>query len=174
MRALPKHLRPRWRYLGVAVETWPEVAIDRRAFQRAIWDAARGLLGDPGSADCDLTVMRFRFEEAIGRGEAIVRVRREERTRGRAALACVDSVSGHPVGLAVRGTSGTIRACERYLTHCAEPNGETTVRLSGVERPAVRGRAGRLDVRTDEGFVGATELDVDVETEPSDGESENE
>jgi ribonuclease P/MRP protein subunit POP5 len=161
--------------LGLGIETWPDAVIDRYAFQRAIWDAARGLLGDPGSADCDLTVMDFRFEEGLGAGEAIVRVRRDERERGRAALSCVTAIDGQPIGLLVRGTSGTVRACERrYLGRYPDSKRETTVRFAGVDRPAVGGvEAGtrskgdernedeRLDVRTEEGPVGATSLDVE-------------
>jgi ribonuclease P/MRP protein subunit POP5 len=174
VRALPKHLRPRWRYFGVEIETRPDARIDRRAFQAALWDAARGLLGDPGSADCNLTVVRFRFDrETGGMGTAIVRVRRKEISRGRAALACVRAVDGQPVGLAVRGTSGTIRACADK--HCRDhrgrsdtpsgPGAEQSVRFpaadgSTTDRPAVGKPGGRVDVRTDEGFVGATILDL--------------
>jgi ribonuclease P/MRP protein subunit POP5 len=110
MRHLPKNLRPRWRYLAVELEAASDVDIDRDAFQRAAWHAAGTLLGDPGSADADLRVLRFSFES--GAGEAVVRVRHGEVGSGRAALACVATVDGHPVGLHVRGVSGTIRACE--------------------------------------------------------------
>jgi ribonuclease P/MRP protein subunit POP5 len=158
MKHLPKHLRPRWRYLGVEIEAWPDAEIGRRGFQRALWAAARSLLGDPGSADADLTVVRFRF--ANGGGEAIVRARRDEVEAARAALACVATVGGHPAGLRVRGTSGTIRACERkHLGHA--PAGETGAR---------GGPAGneRLDVRAGDGFVGATILDGDDPTATGD------
>lgn len=162
MGPLPKHLRPRWRYFGVGIESWPNVTIDRRAFQGALWAAARWLLGDPGSADCDLTVVRFRYE--AGGGEAIVRVRREKRTEGRAAIACLDRVDGEPIGLSIRGVSGTVRACnERYLGRRPEPADENTVAFSGTDLPAVR-RNGRVDVRVNDGFVGATVLDIDADT----------
>lgn len=190
MRTLPKHLRPRWRYLGLAIETWPNARIDRRSFQAALWDAARGLLGDPGSADCDLTVVRLRFDDERGTGDAIVRVRREDVHRGRAALACVAAVGDYPVGLVVRGTSGTIRACEERLRHPPKPESgaETTVWFSSTDRStadrsaedrsagdrapvsrlAVEKSGGRFDVSTkeggEEGFVGATALDVETET----------
>jgi len=188
MRTLPKHLRPRWRYLGIEIETWPGAEIDRRRFQGALWDAARGLLGDPGSADCDLTVVRLRFDAERGIGDAIVRVRREEVSRGRAALACVTTVGDYPVGLVVRGTSGTIRACEERLRHPPKPESgaETAVRFpssgrstddgSPIDRsaedraadgrPAVEKSRGRFDISTKEGdeeeFVGATALDVEA------------
>jgi ribonuclease P/MRP protein subunit POP5 len=114
MKHLPKHLRPRWRYLAVRLETAADAALSRRAFQRAVWYAAGNLLGDAGSAEADLRVIRFRFSD--GTGEAVVRVRRGETGPARAALACVDAVDGDPVGVEVRGVSGTVRACdEKFL-----------------------------------------------------------
>ncbi len=195
MSPLPKHLRPRWRYLAVAVETWPDADLDRATLQEAIWRAARGLLGDPGSADADLTVLRFstgdgtgRSDEGTGTGnetgdgdgarsgdgtpgdgptggagtaEAVVRVRHGEVERARAALACVARVDGHPVGLRVRGASGTVRACEeKYLGRATEHSEETTVAFEGADRPAVR-RDGRVDVQADGAFVGAADLDLE-------------
>jgi ribonuclease P/MRP protein subunit POP5 len=165
MCALPKHLRPRWRYLAVGIERPPDSSLDRRAFQRALWAAARELLGDPGSADCDPTVMRFRFDEEGRTGEAIVRVRRNERERGRAALACVSDIGDEPVGLHVRGTSGTIRSCEeRHLRGRSDSGSEMTVIFGGVDRPARKRGGERVDVHTEEGWVGATALDIETET----------
>ncbi len=155
MKHLPKHLRPRWRYLGVAIEAWPDADIDRDTFQRALWYAAGNLLGDPGSADCDLSVLQFHL--ADGGGGAIVRVRRDELERGRAALACLDSVDGHPVRVSVRGVSGTVRACEeRHLPGPQVGLNQHAVADEGVE--GVR-RGSRLDVDTDDGFLGATRED---------------
>mgnify|MGYP000309585523 CR=1 FL=1 len=114
MKHLPKHLRPRWRYLAVELEADADATLSRGAFQRAVWYAAGNLLGDPGSADADLRVLRFGFGD--GTGDAVVRVRRGEVTPARAALACVHEVNGTDVGVWVRGVSGTIRACEgQYL-----------------------------------------------------------
>jgi ribonuclease P/MRP protein subunit POP5 len=159
MKHLPKHLRPRWRYLGVGLETWPDADFDRGAFQRALWRAARTLLGDPGSADVDLTVVAFAL--ADGDGEAAVRVRRGEVEPARAALACVDAVDGHPVGLRVRGVSGTVRACEeRYLGRATGASGVRTVAFEGARREAyVRDDA--VDVCLPDGFAGATDLDLE-------------
>lgn len=160
MKHLPKHLRPRWRYLAVAVETWPDASIDRRAFQREVWYAGQNLLGDPGSADADLTVVRFAV--ADGRGEAIIRVRRDEVDAGRAALACVDEVDGAPVGLCVRRVGGTIRAAEETFLHGRRQlSEERNVVFDATDRVAVVG-AGAADVRLDDGFVGATDLDYDL------------
>jgi ribonuclease P/MRP protein subunit POP5 len=124
VKHLPKHLRPRWRYLGVELRTPPATEVGRRAFQRDLWYAAQNLLGDPGSADADLSVLRFEHrtrgtesdDGQEGRGTAIIRVRHGEVEPARAALACVSTVDGTPVGLRVRGVSGTVRACAEK--HC--------------------------------------------------------
>jgi len=158
MKHLPKHLRPRWRYLGVAVETWPDATVDRRAFQRALWYAARDLFGDAGSADLDLTVLRF--DCSTRAGGAVVRTRRGETDRARAALACVDAVDDQPVGVRVRGTSGTVRACEeKYIRRPREGPNQRQVVFAGTERTGVE-RGERVDVRTEDGFAGATALDL--------------
>jgi ribonuclease P/MRP protein subunit POP5 len=171
---LPKHLRPRWRYLAVAVESWPDAAMDRRAFQRATWRAGRALLGDPGSADADLRVLRFGFDRDRGAGEAVVRVRRGEVDRARAAVACVSTVAGHPVSVHVRGTSGTVRACvDGFLTgpvgdppasdddaDDADRATEQTVVFDGQRRSAVV-RGDRVDLRDGDSFTGATAFDAE-------------
>jgi len=158
VKHLPKHLRPRWRYLAVGVETWPDAEIDRGDFQRRLWYAAQNLLGDTGSAEVDLRVLRF--ELADGWGQAVIRARRGDVDRARAALACIDAVDGQDVGLRVRGVSGTVRACEEKYIH---PRPETTedraVAFADGQRRAVR-RSDRVDVALDDGFTGATDLDI--------------
>ena len=157
MKHLPKHLRQRWRYLGVAIETWPDVAFGRRAFQRELWYAAQNLLGDAGSADLDLTVLRFELDD--GEGVAVVRTRRGDEARSRAALACLTDVDGNPVGLRVRGVSGTVRACEEnYIRRRPESPDQRHVAFGDAEAPAVV-RDGAADVRTTDGYSGATTLD---------------
>lgn len=154
MRHLPKHARPRWRYLAVGIDTWPDATVTRDGFQRALWYAAQNLLGDPGSADADLSVVRFRFRD--GAGEAVVRVRREAVSPGRAAVACVDAVDGTPVGLVVRGVSGTIRACEESYLHA--DGGDTGERETvSSDSPSPRRP---VDVARDGDYVGATEAEV--------------
>lgn len=114
MKHLPKHLRPRWRYLAVGLESSPGADLDRSAFQRELRAATRSLLGDPGSAEVDLSVLDFAF--ADGAGHAVVRTRRGEVERARAAVACLHEVGDAPLGVRVRGVSGTVRACEeKYL-----------------------------------------------------------
>jgi ribonuclease P/MRP protein subunit POP5 len=173
MPKLPKHLRPRWRYLGVGIETWPDAAFDRGRFQRHLWYAAQNLVGDVGSARADLSVLGFVFDAPAG--EAVVRARHGHVEEARAVLACLPEVGGDPVGVTVRGVSGTVRACEEsfcprlaagdsdeesYLGGPAEPPDERTVAFGGVERSAVV-RGARADVRTDDGFTGATQFDIE-------------
>jgi ribonuclease P/MRP protein subunit POP5 len=171
--AIPKHLRPRWRYLAVAVETWARTdpdgdpdrdrgagaALDRRSFQAAVWSAGRALLGDPGSADADLTVVRFEFDAAAGAGTALVRARRDRVREARAAVACVDAVDGTPVGLHVEGVAGTVRACvEKYANGPPEPTATDVVFDDRRRRAVVRGDA--VDLVEPDTFTGATALDV--------------
>ncbi|MFC7175833.1 Rpp14/Pop5 family protein [Halosegnis marinus] len=157
MKHLPKHLRQRWRYLAVSLESWPDADLTRGDFQREVWYAAQNLVGDTGSADADLTVFGFRFED--GEGHAVVRVRRDEVERGRAVVACVDGVNGHPLGVRVTGVSGTVRACEeKYIRRPQVSARERHVALAGSDRRAlVRNR--RIDARVGDGYLGATDLD---------------
>ncbi|GAB7008544.1 Rpp14/Pop5 family protein [Halorubrum trueperi] len=159
MKHLPKHLRPRRRYLAVGIETWPDADVGRRPFQRALWYAAGNLIGDAGSADADLTLLSFTHES--GRGEAVVRVRRGHVDEARAAIACVSEVDGDPVGIRVRGISGTVRACEeRYMGRAAANLTQRDVAFEGTERPGVA-RGDACDVRTDSGYVGAATFDIE-------------
>ncbi|QLG26417.1 ribonuclease P [Halorarum halophilum] len=158
MKHLPKHIRPRWRYLAVGIEAWPDATLARGSFQRQVWYSAQNLLGDPGSADADLTVVRFRF--ADGTGEALVRTRRDEVDAARATLACVDEVDGDAVGLRVRGVSGTIRACEeRYLGRAGGTVDERDVVFESEPRHG-HVRDGAVDVETPSGFVAAIDEDI--------------
>ena len=159
MKHLPKHLTERWRYLAVEVTAWPGTSLSRGAFQRELWFAAQNLLGDVGSADADLTV--FGFEGAAGEYETIVRARRGEVGPARAALACIDAVGDDPVGVYVRGVSGTVRACEEsYLGRATGATEQRHVAFDGVDRPAhVRDDA--IDVSLPDGHVGAAELDFE-------------
>jgi len=159
MKHLPKHLRPRWRYVAVGIETWPDADLGRRAFQRALWYAAGNLLGDAGSADADLTLLSF--AHANGVGEAVVKVRHGHVAEARAAIACVSEVDGDPVGIRVRGISGTVRACEeRYMRRAGGSSTQRDVAFGDAERPAVV-REDACDVRTESGYVGATAFDIE-------------
>ncbi len=159
MKHLPKHLRPRWRYLGVGIETWPDAAVGRRGFQRALWYSAGNLLGDTGSADAGLRLLSFSC--AGGTGEAVVRVRRGHTAAARAAMACVSEVDGDPVAIYVRGISGTVRACEeRYMGRAAASTTQRDVAFGDAERTAVV-RDDAYDVRTESGHVGAAAFDIE-------------
>jgi ribonuclease P/MRP protein subunit POP5 len=149
MKHLPKHLRPKWRYVAVGLETDPDVSVSRGVFQRELWYAAQNLLGDAGSADADCTVVRFQFRD--GDGEAVVRARRGHVDDVRAALACVERLDGEPLAVTVRGVSGTIRACEeKYLTGATEGIERRTVAFDGGRHPAVV-RGDRVAVAVDGG-----------------------
>lgn len=159
MKHLPKHLQPRWRYLAVPIETWADADVDRRSFQRELWYAAQNLVGDAGSAEADLRVMRFSMQDGVG--GAIVRVRRGSVDEARAVVACVDAVDGTPVGVRVSGASGTVAACsESYLADAGTKLDQQRVRLEGTERPA-RIRDGVVDVELPGGRLGATTSDFE-------------
>jgi ribonuclease P/MRP protein subunit POP5 len=159
MKHLPKHLQPRWRYLAVEIEAWPDATIDRGTFQRDLWYAAQNLYGDVGSAETDLTVISFEFVD--GDGEAIVRAYRGTEDRARAAIASLDRVDGQPVGVRVRGISGTVRACEeRYLNGRAGGEEQRDVVFEDEPHSAVV-RDRRVDVAGADGFAGATRLDFE-------------
>jgi ribonuclease P/MRP protein subunit POP5 len=155
---LPKHLRPRWRYLAVGLETWPGATIDRRSVQASVWSAARSLYGDVGAADIDLTVVRF--EGGDGSWDAIVRTHRGEVERARAVLASLGAIDGADVGVVVRGTSGTVRACEeKYIGGRPEASDQSDVAFGNATRRAVQ-RGERVDVHVESAFVAATTLDL--------------
>ena len=157
MKHLPKHLQPRWRYLAVGIETWPDADIDRGQFQRQLWFSARDLTGDAGSAELALSLVTFWCAE--GAGETIVRTRRGSVDRARAVVACLDAVDGDPVGVRVRGISGTVRACEeKYMGRGPEEPEQRHVVFDETERSAAV-RDDRADVATEGAYTGATTLD---------------
>ncbi|WP_280586963.1 Rpp14/Pop5 family protein [Halorubrum sp. Boch-26] len=159
MKHLPKHLRPRWRYVAVEIETWPDVDLGRRAFQRALWYAAGNLIGDAGSADADLTLLSFAHDDGVG--EAVIKVRHGHVDDARAAITCVSEVDGDPVGIRVRGISGTVRACEeRYMGRAGANSTQRDVAFRDAERPAVV-REDACDVWAESGYVGAAAFDIE-------------
>ena len=158
MTSLPKHLRPRYRYLAVALESWPDAAVGRDAFADALVASVRSLFGDAGVAAADPRVVRFSHEG--GAGTAVVRTRRDAVGTTRAGLAAVAAVDGAPMAVSVRGISGTVRGCEEKYLHGRQlPQRETTVTFEGGSRPA-QARGSRVDVRLADGFAGATDLDT--------------
>ncbi len=158
MKHLPKHLRPRYRYLALHLETLPDASFGRHALQEAIWGSSRRVFGDIGSAAIDSTVVRFTHADGVG--EAIIRVRRGEVDRARAAITCIARIGGNEVGLRIAGVSGTIRACEeKYMGGGPKPQCERTVAFGNAERTAFV-RDGLVDVKTDDAFAGATDFDL--------------
>lgn len=158
VRHLPKHLRPKWRYLAVGLETWPDAHLSRSDFQRSLWYAGQNLLGDPECASADLSV--FEFGHRNGVGEAVVRTRRDTVEEARAAIACLDEIGGQEVGVFVRGVSGTVRSCEEsYLGRGPEVSGENRVVFENADRPAVV-RDGCVDIQVGDAQIGATDIDV--------------
>ena len=155
---LPKHLRPRYRYLAVTAEAWADVSIDRDAVQAAVVTGVRGLFGDAGVAAADPRVMRFRWSG--GAGQFVLRTRRNAVSPARAGLATLGSVEGEPVAVCVRGISGTVRGCEeKYLNGRQLRSAESTVAFEDADRPAtVRGN--RVDVHLEDAFAGAMDLDL--------------
>jgi len=158
MKHLPKHLQPRWRYLAIGVETWPDAEIDRATLQHELWEAARSLFGDAGSAQLDLTVLSA--EITGGEGGFVLRTRRGELGRVRAVVATLTEVEGHAVGVRVRGTSGTVRACEEKYMGARPENSEQRDVVFQDEKRSAWVRGGRVDMRTDGSFTGATTLDL--------------
>jgi len=157
VKHLPKHLQPRWRYLAVAIQAWPDATVGRDAFQRELWYGAQNLLGDVGSSVLDLSIVQFRYSD--GTGEALVRTRRGEVEQARAVLACVDEVESRPVGVRVVGVGGTVQGCEeKYMKRGREDPEQRYVVFGDAERTGYV-RDGSVDVRTGEGFAGATTLE---------------
>jgi ribonuclease P/MRP protein subunit POP5 len=143
----------------VELETWPDVTISMESLQRQIWFSAQNLLGDPGSADAVLEVVRG--EIWAGGGEALVQVRRGEVDRARAAIACVDSIEDDPVRITVRGVSGTIRAGEeKYIRGPSDPPREEQVVFDEESRTGFR-TDDLVDISVSDSFVGATHLDLE-------------
>ncbi len=143
----------------MGIETWPDVDLGRRAFQRALWYSAGNLLGDAGSADAGLKLLSFSCSG--GSGEAVVRVRRGHVEEARAAIACVGAIEGDPVGIRIRGISGTVRACEeRYMRRAAGSSTQRDVAFGDAERPAVV-REDAYDVRAGSEYVGAAAFDIE-------------
>lgn len=119
MKHLPKHLRPRWRYLAVGLETRSGGEVNRRSFNRGLAAASRSLLGDAGSAEVDLSLLTFEFDD--GTGHAVIRTRRDDVERARAVVSCLDEIDNVQLGIYVRGVSGTVRACEEKFLRDSVP-----------------------------------------------------
>mgnify|MGYP006107473707 CR=1 FL=1 len=158
MKPLPKHLRPRYRYIVVSIESWPTAQLDKRTFQHAIWASTSRLFGDIGATTADLFLIRFEFSNGSGWG--IIRTRRDALPIARSSIACISKINEFSVGIIVRGVSGTIKSCEdKYLSEPSEPviSGE---HLFNTKMSPSFTRGNCIDIQTDTDFIGATHLDV--------------
>lgn len=158
MKPTPKHLRPRWRYLAVEIEGFPDCELKRDTVKRALNDAIDELFGDSGNAKTRFRI--FSFIANAHRAEAVIRTHRDAIAITRAGLACIDSVTDDPVRVFVRGISGTVRSCEeKFLGRDQELIRETAVVFDGVNRHAVKA-GDEIDIKVNDGYVGATTLDI--------------
>lgn len=156
---LPKHLRPRWRYLAIEIENSPAISLTQNEFRDALQQSVRSLFGDLGDARLEVRVMSF--SHTNGYGTAIVRTHRETVTEARAAVACISAETIPTLGIRISGISGTVRACEeKYLGQETESLTENTVVYDGAERPAVI-RGNDLEIQVGDAFIGATRLDIE-------------
>ncbi|MCD5409665.1 MAG: RNase P [Methanocellales archaeon] len=119
MKMLPSSLRERKRYLAFEAASTDEVS--RRELTNELWANARSLLGDVGTSQCDLCLLDFdgRF--------GILRCAHDKTATARAVLATIDRVGKIRVGIAVIGTSGTIKSAT-----------EKFIRRGGIPKDAVK------------------------------------
>ncbi len=158
MKPIPKHLRPRYRYIVVSLESWSNSIIDKTSFQQSIWASVNRLFGDLGSAKSDLYLIRFEFHNGTGYG--IIRTRRDSLHLARSGIACTSSVNGHPIGILVLGISGTIKSCEqKYLPVLKKSlvTGEVTFEGNSYSSTSY---GELLDIKIDNDFIGATNMDI--------------
>jgi len=158
LKPLPKHLRPRYRYIVVSIESWPTAKFDKRTFQHALWASTSRLFGDTGANAADLFLIQFEFSNGSGWG--IIRTRRDALSIARPSIACISKINEFPVGILIRGVSGTIKSCkEKYLSEPSEPliSGELLFDTK-ISPSFTRGHC--IDIQTDTDFIGATHLDV--------------
>ncbi|MDZ7688180.1 MAG: Rpp14/Pop5 family protein [Halobacteriales archaeon] len=146
---LPKSLRPRHRYIFFVVETLPDASFGEHDLRRTLWFEAQNLYGDVTSAETRAALVEYDGEDAT-LGLGVVRCAHNRVEETRAALACVDEVNDHPVGVRVVGVSGTLESGrEKY--------GETpTTQETTVEDSPAWERDDALDVLTDDGFMCGT------------------
>ncbi len=147
---LPKSLRPRNRYVFFEVETLPDASFGEHDLRRALWFEAQNLYGDVTSAETRASVVEYDEEDAT-LGIGVVRCAHDRVEETRAALACVNEIQDHPVGVRVVGVSGTLDAGrEKYADET--PRTEKTT----VEGSPAWVRDGAVDLLTDDGFMCGT------------------
>ncbi len=108
MKILPPTLREKKRYL--VFELVSEKNVQREDLIREIFSCANLLIGDVGSSECNLRLLKYENSKGIIRCNYLMT------DTVRAVLATVNSIAGAPVLIYVMGISGTVaKATEKYL-----------------------------------------------------------
>ncbi len=142
----------------VSIESWPTANIDKRTFQHAIWTSTSRLFGDNGAATADLFLIRFEFSDGSGWG--IIRTPRDALHMAKSSLACISQINEFPIGILIKGVSGTIKTCEeKYLSDL--PTSIVSKELFFNNKlSSCFIRENSVDIKIDNDFIGATHLDV--------------
>ncbi len=107
MKTLPT-LRDKKRY--IAFEATSEQKVTRAELSEEIFDSICSLFGDVGCSEINFGLLTY--DGRCG----IIRCAREKTDETRAALACINEVTGHRVSIFVLGISGTIKgAMEKFI-----------------------------------------------------------
>ncbi len=106
---LPPTLRPRARYL--AYEVISDAKVDSSDVTNAIWFGLIGLLGELGTADAQIRIIRDSWNAEKQTG--LLRVSHNAVEAVRAALAFASRIGDTPVIIRVLGVSGTIRGARK-------------------------------------------------------------
>ena len=154
---VPKSLRPRHRYIFFEVEMLPDATFGEHDLRRTLWFEAQNLYGDVTSAETRAELIEYEGEDAT-LGLGVVRCAHDRVEETRSALACVDEVNDHPVGVRIVGVSGTLAAGrEKYAEEVPKTHTKT------VDNSPAWERDGALDLRTDDGFMCGTHHDFGKE-----------
>lgn len=167
MKMLPPSLRERKRYLALEVTSTDEVS--RGELIDGLWVAARSLIGDIGTSQCDLWLLDFdgRF--------GILRCAHDKTATARAVLATIYRIGKIRVGIAVLGTSGTIKgATEKFIQRRGIPMDTVKIdrvrAIYGVSGKIKRIHGNEIDLipdddnivkRSDVDLVGVTDFDLE-------------
>lgn len=158
MKPIPKHLRPRYRYIVVSLESWCNSIIDKTSFQQSIWVSANRLFGDLGSAKSDLYLVSFEFHNGMGYG--IIRTRRDSLHLARSSISCISSINDCSIGILVLGIGGTLKSCrQKYLPVLKKSLVMGEVTFEGNSYPSIS-YGEYIDIEIDNDFIGATNMDI--------------
>lgn len=108
MKILPPTMRERKRYLAFELISADEIR--REDLLREMFSCSGSLLGDVGSSECSIRLLKF--EDSKG----IIRCRYNSTEKTRAILATINSINDKRVTIHVLGISGTVAgATKKYL-----------------------------------------------------------